>query len=182
MVLPGRWLAGARFEVVVDTKWTLEPRLLKPPSVGSRQRTLGAQVSPTSTELPSPEARAQRVPTAHDLGPAHIRAPEAAGRVAAAARDGDPAAGEAAGGDQRLGPRTPGRPGNCSPLWEDETLSEAASSSTSHWGWGEGRAVAAGEVAWVRVVPTVYIVSTHFSLLLSGCLKDCDSTEVKHSD
>ena len=36
----------------MDTRRTLEPRLLKPPSVGSGQGTLGAQVSPTSTEPP----------------------------------------------------------------------------------------------------------------------------------
>lgn len=54
----------------MDTKRTLAPRLLrpplqllKPPSVGSGQGTLGAQASPTSTEPPPQPALTRDPPT-----------------------------------------------------------------------------------------------------------------------
>lgn len=157
-----------RWEVVVDTKRTVELRLLrpplqllKPPSVGSGQGTLGAQTSPTSTEPPR-EPAPSRSPPPTTRAPPTLELQKPLDRMLLLL----PLPEMMTPPRQRLellyrdsGPHT--RPPR-ELLTAAEGRNPQRGCLTLHARRGQT------EVAWAPGVPTIYVVNTHFSVLLPG--------------
>lgn len=162
----------------MDTKRTLELQLLrpplqllKPPSVGSGQGTLGAQASPMSTEPPrepvlsrSPLALMTRVPPRLETQVPLDRTPLLPEKVTPQRERVE--LGTRGSGPHTIPPRelltAVGRRGNCH-LGRLPTPGVPPSMLPA----GSRRGVD-GLVAPGQVVPIAYTDNTHFSLLLSG--------------
>lgn len=163
----------------MDTKRTLEPRLLrpplqllKPPSVGSGQGMLGAQASPTSTEPPREPALSTSPPAATTRLPPRLKPQAPLDRMLLPPEKVTPPRERVELVSRGSGPHTtPPRELLTAAEGKKKLLARLPTPGTQPsvlpTGGLRGKDLIR-ETGCILVVLIVYTVNIHFSLLLSG--------------